>query len=494
MRRALAVILAVLTIFCCTPASAVTYATATPAPAITPTLDPNAIAYDEEHPEILYPDQLYAWSAILIEAGSGEVIFEKDADTLRYPASTTKIMTVLVALENMYDEELDQMVVVSERAASISEQEEGVTTLHLQAGEEISMRELMTATLIYSANDGAIAIAEAVGGTVEHFVEMMNETAQRYGCYDTHFTNPHGLHDGDHYTTAADLAVITRIAMQNGTFRDMISTQSITLSATNKHRSRTVNTTNQLFSPGTPEKPNRYYYPDIIGGKTGYTSMAQYCFAGVAARDGVELISVVMYAGDNSRWRDTINLLNYGFAQYTSVSPVDLYNSNPISLQTSGYSLTDSLLGTLSLSCVPADSAAREARIIATYDEVEYMMANYRSMAFIDYSRDFTAPIQAGDVIGTLSWPLENGQVVTYNLVANRTVAARDNLPKTIEEIVAETDADTNPFPPFSVELVFDIMAILGATVGLYFLIRFLLFGRNRRRGRGPRVRSRYLR
>ena len=494
MRRMLAVLLALIFVCGCGRSLAAPYPTATPEPVTTPTLDPNAIAYDKEHPEVLYPDQLYAWSAILIEASSGDVIFEKDADVFRFPASTTKIMTALVALNSLTDEELDQKVTCSEYAVSLTQNEENVTTLHLQAGEEIILRELLTATLIYSANDGANVIAEAVGGTISHFVDMMNETAQFLGCYNTHFANPNGLHDNDHYTTAYDLAIIARAAMQNDTFRDMVRQQSCKISATNRHRERTVNTTNQLFNPGTAERPNRYYYPDIIGIKTGFTSLAQYCFVGAAARDGVELISVIMYAGDNSRWADTIKLLNYGFAQYISVSPVDLYNTNPIILQTSGYSLKDTGLGVLSLSCVPADAVAARARIIATKDDVEYMKTNYRSMALIDYVRDFTAPIRAGDVIGTLTWPLDSGETVTFNLVADRTIATRDNLPKTIEEIVAETDADTNPFPPFSVELALEISAILGAVVGLYFLIRWLLFGRGRRRGRGPKVKSRYLR
>ena len=458
-----------------------------------PTLDPNALPYDANEPENLSPEQLYGWSSILIESQSGEVIFEKDADEFRFPASTTKIMTALVTLNVLGEEGLNGTAVVSETALAALDGEENVTRLKLEAGEEVNVRELLYATMVYSGNDGACVLAEHVAGSIPAFVNLMNEYAAMLGCYNTHFANPHGLHDDDHYSTARDMAIIANAAMQNETFRDIVRQPSVTISATNKHRERTYNTTNELFNPGTSEKANRFYFPDAIGIKTGFTNRAQYCFVGAAERDGVELISVVMYAGKDSRWGDTIKLMNYGFAQYVSVSPMDLYAANPIERATSGYTLTDPLRGSLTLSLVPADETASKARIIATKTAVEDMKANFRTIAMIDYTKDFVAPIMAGEVMGTVTWLMENGQPVTYNLVADRTVKARENLPPTIEEIEARTNADTNPFPPLSVELVLEILAILGATVGLYFLIRYLLFGR-KRHGKDPKVKHRYLR
>ena len=458
-----------------------------------PTLDPNALPYNADEPENLSPEQLYGWSAILIESQSGDVIFEKEADEFRYPASTTKIMTALVVLTVLGEEGLNGTAVCSETALSALDGEENVTRLKLEVGEEVNVRELLYATMVYSGNDGACVLAEHVAGSIPAFVDLMNEYASVYGCYNTHFANPHGLHNDDHYSTARDMAIIANVAMQNETFRDIVRQRSVTISATNKHRERTYNTTNEMYNPGTSEKANRFYYEDTIGIKTGFTNRAQYCFVGAAERDGVELISVVMYAGKDSRWGDTIKLLNYGFAQYVSVSPMELYAANPIERATSGYSLTDSQRGSLTLSIVPADEAAASARIIATRESVEDMKTNFRSLAMIDYTKDFVAPITAGEVMGTVTWLMDNGQPVTYNLVANRSIAERDNLPPTIEEIEARTNADTNPFPPLSVELVLEILAILAATVGLYFLIRFLLFGRNRH-GKGPKVKHRYLR
>lgn len=498
MRKAMSLLM-LLSLLLYTGSAFAAKATATPIPYPTPTLDPNfTVKYDAEKPEQLFPEQLYCWSCILIEAETGNVIFEKDADAMRYPASTTKIMTVLLALIMTPEEELNRTVVCSERAVAVTQQEEDVTSLKLQAGEEIKLNDLLYATMIYSANDGANVIAEAVGGSIEGFVDMMNETALTMGCTSTHFTNPHGLHDDWHYTTARDLAIIARYAMQNETFRDMVSPERTpyNIPATNMHRARSVSSTNELYLPGSAEKPNKYYFPESIGIKTGYTISSQYCFVGAAERDGVTLISVVMYAGNNSRWADTIKLFNYGFSQYTSFSPMDLYKENPIELQISGYALDDPDLGRLTLNCVPdpEDPYAAQAKIVATHTEKEYQARHLREIVLIDYDRDFSAPVSAGERIGTMTYLLDSGEPVTYNLVANRSVAKRANVPKSIGQIYDESDADPNPFPPFSFEFVLIIILILHAAVGLYFLLYKLLFGRRQKGGRSPRVKQRYLR
>ncbi len=462
---------------------------------VIPTLAPDALPYDKEKPENLQPDQLYGWAAILIEAETGKVIFEKDADDIRYPASTTKIMTALLTLTLLDDDELDRMITCSAEAVSVNYSESDVTSLKLQEGEEINLRDLLCATLVYSANDGANVIAEAVGGTIDNFVVMMNDLADRLGCTNTHFQNAHGLHDDAHYTTARDLAIITQAAMEYKLFRDVVKMKSYTLPATNKHKERTVNTTNEMFNPGTDEKPNRFYYPEIIGVKTGYTSKAQYCFVGAAERDGVTLISVVMYAGKDSRWGDTIKLMNYGFSQYTSVSPIDLYNRSPITLFTSTYALDDGNLGKVTLNCVPADQESREKRIIATKDEVEAMAANFSSLALIDYTRDFSAPITAGETMGVMTWLFEDGTVGTYDLVATRTVRRRSDAPKTLAELEAETAADPNPFPKWSLSVIFEVALPLLIAAGILYAIVRWTFGRRRpRRQRDPKVTHRYLR
>lgn len=464
---------------------------------VIPTLAPDALPYDKEKPENLQPDQLWGWNAILIEAESGNVIFEKNPDDIRYPASTTKIMTALLTLTLLDEEELESRTALcTAEALAVNYSEDDVTSLKLQEGEEINLKDLLYATMVYSANDGANVIAETVGGTIDNFVVMMNDLAERLGCSNTHFHNAHGLHDDAHYTTARDLAIITQAAMQYETFREMVALKSYTLPATNKHtKSRTVNSTNEMFNPGSDEKPNRFYYPDIIGVKTGFTSKAQYCFVGAARRNGVTLISVVMYAGRDSRWGDTIKLMEYGFSQYVSVSPVDLYNRNPITLFTSTYDLEDGNLGRVTLNCVPADQASRDKRIIATKAEVEAMVAGFSNLALIDYTRDFSAPVTAGEVMGIMTWLFDDGTAGTYELVATRSVRRRSDAPKTLTEIEEETAADPNPFPRWSLTVLFEVALPLLIAAGiLYAIVRWTFGRRGPRRRRDPKVTHRYLR
>lgn len=467
--------------------------TATPDPIPKPTLPKDVLPYDAEHPENLLPEQLYSWSAILIEAETGNVIFEKNADDIRYPASTTKIMTCLLALTLTDEGDMDRMVTCSEQAVAVNTQEEDVTSLKLQAGEEINFRKLLEATMVYSANDGANVIAEAVGGTIPNFVDLMNQAAQVYGCENTHFANAHGLHDDAHYTTPRDLATITRVAMRNEEFRRIVGMRSVVLPKTSFHRERTVNTTNEMFFAGSEEKPNKYYYPDLIGVKTGFTSKAQYCFVGAAEREGITLISVIMYAGNNSRWADTIKLLDYGFSQYTSVTPVQLYEQHPITIETSNYSLNDSSLGKLKLRAVATDTASRQAHIIATFDDVEQMSSNLREIMLIQYTRDFVAPIEEGEVIGTMTYVPENGDAVVYNLIAERSIAKRENAPPTLEELAAAADADPNPLPPLNAEFIFLLLSPLMIAIIIFLVLRRLFFGR-RHHGRTPRTKQRFLR
>jgi D-alanyl-D-alanine carboxypeptidase len=485
-QRFLCLMLAGIIMLCSTSALAVEESTSDTI--VEPTLSPDAATYSEETPELLEEDQLIAYSAILIEADSGEAIFEKDADTIRYPASTTKIMTVLLAL--MMVEDLDQTVTVSETAVDIPSDS---STMSLSAGEEISFRDVLYGTMMVSANDGANVIAETVSGSIENFVDLMNQTAEIFGCTNTHFANPHGYHDENHYTTARDMAIIAREAMENETFRDIVATTSYTIGKTNKHRARSLTSRSTILIPSTTDSTNKYYYEYANGIKTGSHSKAGYCFVGSAEKDGVSLISVVLYTSRRGMWTDTKKLMEYGFSQYVSVSPVDLYNMNPITLEITGFSTSDTNMGKLQLTCVPADTEASNTKIVATQDEIDAMASNLRNTVLIEYTRDFTAPITAGETMGTMTYFTDSGQAVEYNLIASRSIAKRENAPKTIEEIVAEAEADPNPFPPLTVELVIYMVAPFFLLWLIIHLIRKLLRKRRVRNAKVPKPKSRYM-
>ncbi|MDD3336740.1 MAG: D-alanyl-D-alanine carboxypeptidase [Eubacteriales bacterium] len=459
---------------------------------VAPKLPSDADPYDPEHPEELSEEQLYAKSAILIEATTGEVIFEKNADNAMYPASTTKILTTLLGIM-MGD--LNQQVTMSESAHTV---EAGSATTGLEVGETINFLDLLYATMIKSGNDGANLIAETISGSYEGFAELMNQAAAMYGCTNTHFSNPSGLFDENHYTTARDMAKIAQAAMENETFRKIAGTFSYSLPRSNLRRATVVMGTSSNWmnqSQEDTEKSPSTYYPYAIGIKTGFIDRAGYCYVGAAEKDGVELISVVLYTSKDGRWLDSKKLMEYGFSQFVSMTPDELYSENPIVLETSGFSLDDADMGRLTLNAVPADGA-RTVHIVATKAELEAMARNLRQTMLVEYSRDFSAPIQKGEVMGTMTYfPADGGSAVVYNLEAGRTIERRENAPLTLDEIEAAVQADPNPLPPLSVEMVLMVVLPIGA---VFLVIRLLmrLFRRTGRhkKGRVPKPKNRFFR
>ena len=456
---------------------------------IAPKLDSNASPYDPEHPELLEEGQLYAKSAILINAKTGEAIFEKDADAVMYPASTTKILTVLLGIM-MGD--MNETVYLSE--SDLYGIEEGDSTMDLEVGESINFQDLLYGTFIRSANEGANLIAESVSGSIDAFVTVMNEAAAMYGCTNTHFANPNGLHDDAHYSTVRDMAKLAQAAMQNEAFRDIAKAYTYQLPASNVHRARVLtHSSRRFFNPSLED--NEFYYPYANGIKTGFHSRAGYCFVGSAEKDGIELISVVFYTTENGRWTDTKKLMDYGFSQFVSMTPQQLYLENPITVETSGFSLDDPGYGRLELG-VRARSGTRSVYIVATKDEMASMARNLRQTVLIEYTRDFVAPIEQGEVLGTMTYyPTDGGSAVTYDLVAGRSIQRRENAPLSLEEIEALVYADPNPFPPLSAEIVLMVVLPVGGVVAVIRLLRRLLHkGGHHKKSRVPKPKNRFYR
>ena len=232
-----------------------------------------------------------AGSAIVIEASTGRVIFEKDADTRRPMASTTKIMTALVALE----------AGDTAREVSVSGEAVGVegSSVYLKTGDNLTLDDLVWALMLESANDAAAAIAIEVAGSVDGFAELMNAKAAEIGLSDTHFTNPHGLDNENHYTTARDLAKLAVYALQNQRFREIVSTYKHSITVGNEPR--------YLLNHNKMLK----LYDGAIGVKTGYTKRSGRCLVSAAERDGVTLVAVTLDAPDD--WNDHRAMLDCGF-------------------------------------------------------------------------------------------------------------------------------------------------------------------------------------
>lgn len=245
---------------------------------------------------------LHAKYALLMDASNRRVLFEKDGYTQVPMASTTKIMTLLVALENA---NLDDIVTVSGYAASMPD-----VQLGMKKGEQYVLRDLLYSLMLESHNDTAVAIAEHVGGSVEAFAAMMNEKAASLGAYQTHFVTPNGLDAEGHYTTAYDMALIASYAIENDTFLDIIQTSTYTFQEQIGGRSYTVNNKDRFLTS----------YEGAIGIKTGFTGNAGYCFVGAVDRDGKRFVSVVLACGwppnKTYKWKDTTRLMDYGLLSY----------------------------------------------------------------------------------------------------------------------------------------------------------------------------------
>ena len=338
----------------------------------------------------VYADEikLNATSAILVEVNSGKVIYDRNSNERKYPASITKIMTAILVLENC---NLNDKVIISQNA--LSNIPSGYVTCDLIVGEEISVQDLLYALMVKSANDSAYVLAEHVGGTIEKFSEMMNNKAKELGCEDTNFVNPNGIHDENHYTTAHDMYLISKYAMENETFRKLVNTKSYTLSQTNLYpkSDRSFSTTNALI-----DENSGFFYKYAIGIKTGYTSQAGECLVAESSRDGLDFIAVILDAGTPSkgnRFADAKKLFEYGYDNYTLTKIKD---KNMI------------------IETIEIGNADKETKDLDVLINDSITVINNKSLdingliPIIEYKENLLAPIQKGELIGTIRYKVED--------------------------------------------------------------------------------------
>lgn len=260
-------------------------------------------------------------AAYLMDLDTGETLFELNDEDAMYPASTTKIMTCYLALKNLNP---DDTITIPE--GIMEGVTEGASTAYLQAGEQMTVYELLECLMIVSANEAANAVAILVSGSIADFVNLMNQEAESLGCTGTHFANTNGLHDENHYTTAADMAKIAAAAMESDTFRSICSTAQVTIPATNLSGERTLSTTNYML-PGSANPG--YAYEGTIGIKTGFTTPAGCCLVAACTKDGRTLLSVVFGAQKTydengaeqvGSFPQTQALMDWGFTNYETIT------------------------------------------------------------------------------------------------------------------------------------------------------------------------------
>ena len=442
-----------------------------------PTRIPGAIEYDSAHPERLLPEQLVAHSYVLMEMETGDILMQRNADDLMYPASTTKALTALITLEHLantlepgqtLDDALKRQMTVSETAVDIPSD---ASSAGLRANDSISIIDALYGMMLKSGNDAANAIAEYISGSQEAFVEYMNAAVSAFGLNNSHFANPHGYHDPDHYSTALDMAAIARIAMRSPIYRKIVSTVDYTIT-TGVRRPLNLHNTNRLIDTSN----STYYYPYATGGKTGSHSMAAYSLIATAEKNGVTLLVVLMYSGDYSRWADAKRLFEYGFTQYTSYTPEQIYAKDPFTIQTTSFATTDENRGELTLDLEAIDPT-ETARVTGPNDVVEALADSYRSYTSITWTRGRQprAPIYKGEVLGVMTFYTPSGDAPKYNLIAPRDVAIRGNAPLTIDELEEMSRVNPLSFPPLSWDwltppvIVFAMSALTLRTVARFF-------------------------
>jgi len=336
-------------------------------------------------------------AAVLMDGKTGRVLWQKNMDEELPMASTTKIMTAIIALESG---KLEQTVTAGKNAAAAPKVKMG-----LSVGEKHRLYDLLYPLMLESSNDAAVAIAEHIGGSVEGFAELMNEKAREIGAVNTEFVTPNGLDKDNHHSTAYDMALIARYALENEEFVKIINTRSITIPLKNmEEKQYSFNNKNRLLSE----------FEGAMGVKTGFTGKAGNCFVGAAQRGDRRFISVVLASGWGSRgkemkWVDSKKLLSYGFDNYNYVEiPKESLKTEPVNVLFSkeGFVETEILDG---------------AELCLTEEEAKDMKIN------VEIIRETQAPVKKGDKAGTVTAVLPNGEVVfKTDVVYSRDIERHD--------------------------------------------------------------------
>lgn len=358
---------------------------------------------------------LAAQYAMLFDLDSGTVLTAKNTGMQVYPASTTKIMTCVLALENS---DLSETVTLGEEIKQISGDS---STADLIVGEEMSMEDMLYGLMLSSGNDAANAIAVHVAGSIEAFVGMMNQKAAELGMNGTHYANAHGLHAEDHYTTLADMQLLLMHAYQNETFRTIVSTYEHTVAPTNKApEGHVYKNSNRLLDASA----SNTYYQYATGVKTGFTDAAGHCLVATAEKDGLRLGALIYSSGDSARYADAAKLFFYGFESYELFDATALFvNQAPVTVQVADCDSGDVAAGTLSLVAVPdEDSPYMELSV-----NVKLIQSKLSEVELVldPAEPTVTAPVAQGQEICAYRYVLGDKTLAHGKLVASRDVAAR---------------------------------------------------------------------
>lgn len=331
-----------------------------------------------------------AQSAILIEKNSGRILYAKNAESKLPIASTTKIMTALCAL-NAFGENINNVVEISANAAGV----EG-SSMYLERGEKMTVAELLYGLMLSSGNDAAVAIAETVSGTPEKFAELMNNTAHDIGADSTHFTNPNGLPDDEHYSTAHDMAKITAAALNNPQFAEIVKTKTYKITGEGKAYPRTLTNHNKLLN----------MYDGCIGVKTGFTKAAGRCLVSAAERNGMTLVCVTLNAP--SDWSDHSALFDYGFDAFEYKKIIDSHTP---------------------MASIDVTGSAEGAVPIYPERDIFYPLTSEESFSVdTQIFPEISAPLSKGESVGKIKFSAAQTANEEINLIVNSDIYKQSHI------------------------------------------------------------------
>lgn len=427
-------------------------------------INPATVKADEAWPK---GPNIVATAACMIEASTGTILYEKKPHKKMYPASITKILTALVTIENS---ELNEDVTFSEDA--INSIISGDANMEMQVGEVLPVEDCLYGLMLQSANEVAFGLAEHVSGSVDEFANLMNERAKKAGALDSHFANPSGLHDPDHYITAYDMAMITRAAVQNPIFLSISGTSDYTVSASNKKEARTIYHRHKMLL-----KNSGFYYEGVLGGKTGYTDQSGTTLVTYAKKNGMTLITVVLNSNLYNAYNDTAALFDYGFENFNLVNIKN--NDTRFSENTDNYA--DKL--------TPVFGSANNASLELKSDDCVVLPKN---AAFTDVSSvvnfDFSEDDDSDDTLGTkvaeidytyLDKAIGKASVLyrtdnssSQSVTANTKVTAKEDTTTEVKNDKKETKKLNIKISKSMIKTIIIAIAIIAVIVIIIFFIR----------------------
>lgn len=411
--------------------------------------------YEESNPWPQGPN-VYAEAAIVMEASTGLVLYEKNIDKAYYPASITKILSALLIIENSSPGE-----VVTFSHDAVFKVDLDSSRIGIDVGEQLTIQQCLYGILLESANEVTYAAAEHVAGSIPAFAEMMNERAKSIGCLNSNFVNPHGLPDENHYTTAYDMALITREAMKNETFRKITGTRTYQIPPTNKQKETRYLRNHHKFI-----LKQDYIYDGTTGGKTGFTSKARYTLVTTAKRGDLELICVVL-KDDTSKnqYEDTIKLLDFGFNNF-NIYPINELEATNTLKESPFFTRYNSMLDYSSTSIKTDEKGYLVLPNTASFDEAKKEVSFYPE-----------AEIKEGrNIIGTISYTYDGryvgGADIIYGNIKTPTLTHtqlnRDISPPSSSPEKSEPESSGGQFRPIIIGLIVGIFVLI---IGLYFVL-----------------------